>query len=70
VDFVGSASDVIADVEFHVARAQGVAPRNGWADVVPLTAAAVALVGSAAGLVSVAGAQRTAGRRHTGIGSA
>jgi hypothetical protein len=42
---------------------------DGWSDLVPLTAAAVALVGSVSGLVSVAGGQRAA-RRHALTGSA
>jgi hypothetical protein len=70
VDLVGNDSAVVADVHLQVARAERAVTGNGWADLVPLTAAAVALVGSVAGLVSVAGAQRTASRRHAGIRSA
>ncbi|MFD2091551.1 hypothetical protein [Blastococcus deserti] len=70
VDLVGSDSAVVADVELQVAGAGRPAPAEGWRDLVPLTAAAVALVGTVAGLASVAGSQRAAGRRHAGTGSA
>jgi hypothetical protein len=70
VNLVGSDSALVADVALQVARAGRAVTASGWADLVPLTAAAVALVGSVAGLVSVAGAQRTAGRRHARIRSA
>jgi hypothetical protein len=70
VNLVGSDSALVAGVDVQVAGAERPVAGNGWADLVALTAAAVALVGSAAGLVSVAGARRTAGRRHARIGSA
>jgi hypothetical protein len=70
VDLVGNDSAVVADVHLQVAAAERAVAGNGWAHLVPLTAAAAALVGSVAGLVSVAGAQRAAGRRHARIGSA
>jgi hypothetical protein len=70
VNLVGENSAVVADVELQVAGAQRAVAGVGWADLVPLTAAAVALVGAVAGLVSVAGMQRSGGRRHTVIGSA
>jgi hypothetical protein len=70
VNLVGSDSALVADVALQVARAERAVTGSGWTDLVPLTAAAVALVGSVAGLVSVAGAQRTAGRRHARIRSA
>jgi hypothetical protein len=68
VDLIGTNSAVIADVALQVAGAES-AVTAGWADLVPLTAAAVALVGTVAGLVSVAGARRGAGRRHARIRS-
>jgi hypothetical protein len=70
VAFVGNDSAVVADVHLQVAGAERAVAGSGWAELVPLTAAAVALVGSVAGLVSVAGAQRTAGRRSARTGSA
>jgi hypothetical protein len=70
VDMVGGESDVVAGVELQVARAESVLPTTGTADLVPLTAAAVALVGAVAGLVSVAGRHRTIGRRPAPIRSA
>jgi hypothetical protein len=70
VNLVGNDSAVVADVELQVAGAGRTVAGNGWTDLVPLTAAAVALVGSVAGLVSVVGRQRSGGRRHTVIGSA
>jgi len=63
VDLVGSDSAVVADVELRIAGAERVVATDDWADLVPLTAAAVALVGSVSGLVSVAGGQRAARRR-------
>jgi hypothetical protein len=59
VNLVGRDSAVVADVPLQVAGAQSELPA-GAADVLPLTAAALALVLSTGGLVSVAGA-----RRHT-----
>jgi hypothetical protein len=64
VDLVGTDSAVVADVDLRVAGAERAVVADGWADLVPLTAAALALVATAAGLVRVAGRQRTAARRH------
>ncbi|WP_116449520.1 hypothetical protein [Blastococcus litoris] len=63
VDLVGADSAVVADVELRIAGSERVVASEGWADLVPLTAAAIALVGSVSGLVSVAGDRRAA-RRH------
>jgi hypothetical protein len=68
VDMVGAESAVVADVELRIAGAERVVVTDGWADLVPLTAAATALVGSVSGLVSVAGGRR-ATRRHAMTGS-
>ncbi len=70
VDLIGADSAVVADVQLQVAGAERAMSGDGWADLVPLTAAAVALVGSAAGLVSVAGGQRIAHWRHAASRSA
>lgn len=70
VDLVGSESALVADVLLQVAGAERAVAGHGWVDLVPLTAAAVALVGGVAGLVSVGGAQRAAGRRHARTRSA
>jgi hypothetical protein len=69
VDLVGDESAVVADVELRIAGTERVVATDDWADLVPLTAAAVALVGAVSGLVSVAGGQRAA-RRHALLGSA
>ncbi|HZB20473.1 MAG TPA: hypothetical protein VE463_11620 [Blastococcus sp.] len=69
VDLVGNESAVVADLELRIAGVERVVATDDWADLVPLTAAAVALVGSVSGLVSVAGGQRAA-RRHALMGSA
>ena len=69
VDLVGAESAVVADVELRIAGAERVVATDDWSDLVPLTAAAVALVGSVSGFVSVAGGQRAA-RRHAMTGSA
>ncbi|WP_167760431.1 hypothetical protein [Blastococcus sp. CT_GayMR16] len=63
IDMVGADSAVVAPVALQVAADQTPVVGDGAADVVPLTAAAVALVAAVAGLVSVAGRHR--GRRHT-----
>jgi hypothetical protein len=63
VDMVGAESAVVAGVALQVAGIEMPIVGDGVADVVPLTAAAVALVATVGGLVSVAGRQRT--RRHT-----
>ncbi|WP_324275708.1 hypothetical protein [Blastococcus brunescens] len=69
VDLVGARSAVVADVELQVAGADNVVATDGWTELVPLSAAALALVGSVSGLVSVAGGRRGA-RRHAVFGSA
>ena len=69
VDLVGSESAVVADVEVRIAGTERVVATDDWADLVPLTAAAFALVTSVSGLVSVAGGRRSA-RRHALTGSA
>jgi hypothetical protein len=68
VNLVGSDSAVVAGVELQVAGAERAVAPGSWADLVPLTAAAAALVGTVAGLVSVAG--RQAGRRRAPTRSA
>ena len=62
VDLVGAESAVVADVELRIAGADSVVATDDWRDLVPLTSAAVALVGTVSTLVSVAG-QRFARRR-------
>ncbi|TQN37872.1 hypothetical protein FHU33_4542 [Blastococcus colisei] len=69
VDLVGVRSAAVADVELQVAGAQSVVAADDWSDLVPLTAAAVALVGSVSGLLSVAGGRRAA-QRHAVFRSA
>lgn len=69
VDLVGAQSAGVADVELQVAGAQSVLATDGWTELLPLSAAALALVGSVSGLVSVAGGRRAA-RRHAAFGSA
>ncbi|TFV61205.1 UNVERIFIED_ORG: hypothetical protein E4P37_19075 [Bacillus sp. AZ43] len=64
VELVGADSAVVAGVRLQVAGAGRSTAVDGWGDVVPLTAAAVALVGSVAALVSVGGTARVSGRRH------
>jgi hypothetical protein len=61
VDMFGHRSELVADVELQIAG-HGSTADSGLADVVPLVAAATALVATAAGLVAVAGRQRTLGR--------
>jgi hypothetical protein len=58
VDLVGNDSAVVVDVALQVAGAEKSFVGDGAADLVPLVAAAGALVTAAAGLVSVAGRQR------------
>jgi hypothetical protein len=58
VDLVGDDSAVVADVALQVAGSESPILADGAADLVPLTAAAVALVAAVGGLVSVAGQQR------------
>jgi hypothetical protein len=62
VDMVGDRSAVVADVALQVAGSETALPGDGVGDLVPLTAAAVTLVGAVGALVSVAGRQRSAGR--------
>ena len=69
VDLVGAQSAVVAGLELQVAGAQSVAATDDWAELLPLSAAALALVGPVSGLVSVAGGRRAA-RRHAVFGSA
>jgi hypothetical protein len=67
VDLVGDDSAVVADVALQVAGSETILPGDGVGDLVPLTAAAVALVAAVGGLVSVAGRQRFAAREpHAG----
>jgi hypothetical protein len=63
VDLVGDDSAVVADVALQVAGSETALPGDGVGDLVPLTAAAIALVAAVAGLVSVAGTRRSAARR-------
>jgi hypothetical protein len=58
MDLVGDDSAVVADVALQVAGSE-TAMTDGAEDLVPLTAAAVALVAAVGGLVSVAGRHRT-----------
>jgi hypothetical protein len=62
VDLVGAESAVVAGRELRVAGTDRVVATDDWRDLVPLTSAAVALVGTASTLASVAG-QRLARRR-------
>jgi hypothetical protein len=63
VELVGSDSAVVAGIDLRVADAQGDLS-TGAAGVLPLGAAAVALVLSVGGLVSVAGSRRGAASRR------
>jgi hypothetical protein len=59
VDLVGDDSEVVADVALQIAGAESaITGHHGRAGLVPLTAGAVALVASAAGLASAVGRQR------------
>jgi hypothetical protein len=69
VDLVGDESAVLADVDLLVAGAESVVTGSDLDDLVPLTAAAVALVAAVAGLVSVAGQQRASGFRRASFHS-
>jgi hypothetical protein len=62
---MGAESEVMTDVALQVAAAERPVALDGAADVVPLAAAALALVTAAASLFSVLGRQR-AGRRPIG----
>jgi len=64
LDLVGNESEVVSPVQLQVAGAERPVVNDGIGDLVPLTAAAAALVAAMAGLVSVAGSRRSAGRRH------
>ena len=63
VDLVGHLSETTADVELQVAAHATAVSGSGLAALVPLVAAATALVSTVAGLVSVAGRQRDSKRR-------
>jgi hypothetical protein len=63
VDLVGHLSETTADVELQVAAHATTVSGSGLADLVPLVAAATALVSTVAGLVSVAGRRRDSNRR-------
>jgi hypothetical protein len=65
LDLVGNESEVVSPVRLQVAGAGTTVADDGIGDLVPLTAAAMALVASMAGLVSVAGRQRSVRRHHT-----
>ena len=69
MNLVGKDSAVVAGVSLEVAGAESELP-GGAADVLPLTAAAVALVLSVGGLVSVAGERRNLLRHRPVIRSA
>ena len=58
VDLFGTESEIVADVALQVAAAESPVLDSGSSDIVPLVAAAVALVAAVGGLVSVAGRQR------------
>jgi hypothetical protein len=62
LDLVGNESAVVAPVQLQVAGSGTPVTDDGIGDLVPLTAAAAALVATMAGLVSVAGRQRSTGR--------
>ncbi|MCW2634295.1 MAG: uncharacterized protein JWQ99_662 [Blastococcus sp.] len=63
VDLVGDSSAIISGVALQVAAQARPAAVRGTLSLWALVAAAVALVGAVGALVSVAGRQRTAGRR-------
>jgi hypothetical protein len=58
VDLFGTRSEIVADVDLQVAGAETPIPADGAGDLVPLTAAAVALVAAVGVLVSVVGRHR------------
>ena len=62
LDLVGNESEVVAPVLLQVAGSETRVTGDGIGGLLPLTAAAAALVATMAGLVSVAGRQRSAGR--------
>ena len=59
MDLVGADSAFVAGVDLQVAAASTPLTSDGVGDIVPLAAAAVALVAAVGGLVSVAGRQHT-----------
>jgi hypothetical protein len=65
VELFGTVSEVVTPVRLEVARAETPVSDDGIGDLVPLTAAAAALVATVAGLVSVAGRQRSLRRQRT-----
>ena len=58
VELFGTESELVADVALQVAAAESPLLDSGSSDIVPLVAAAVALVAAVGGLVSVVGRQR------------
>jgi hypothetical protein len=58
VHLMGTQSEIVADVDLRVAAAEAPLATSGTTDVVPLVAAAVALVAATGGLFSVVGRQR------------
>jgi hypothetical protein len=69
VDVVGDDSAVVAPVQLQVAGTRRATSSDGLADLVPLSAAAVALVGTVAALVSTVGRQRSTARGRMPIRS-
>jgi hypothetical protein len=70
VELFGTVSEVVTPVRLEVARAETPVSDDGIGDLVPLTAAAGALVATVSGLVSVAGRQRSLRRQRTPFGHA
>jgi hypothetical protein len=70
VELFGTESEVVTPVRLEVARAETPVSDDGIGDLVPLTAAAGALVATVSGLVSVAGRQRSLRRQRTPFGHA
>ena len=62
MNLVGADSAFVAGVDLQVAAAETPMTSDGAGDIVPLAAAALALVAAVGGLVSVAGGRRTHGR--------
>ena len=62
VDLFGHRSETVAGVELQIAALESTVGDSGLSDLIPLVTAAVALVATAAGVVSVAGRQRALGR--------
>jgi hypothetical protein len=63
LDLVGNESDLVAPLQLQVAGSGTPVNGDGIGDLLPLTAAAAALVVTMAGLVSVAGSRRSADRQ-------